>query len=109
MVDRIEKLEKQRDEVSQKLQAALQVEDTGDGGAQLFIDPEAIDEGMIENLRAEEYKASLAVRELRKELKRRKDSFVNLVKFLNIAVMPLVVIILGLMVYGKRQSRMAAR
>lgn len=109
MVDRIEKLEKQRDEVSRKLQDALQVQDTGDGGTQLFIDPAAIDQGMIEQMREEEYQASLAVRELRKQLKRRKDSFVNLVKFVNIAVMPLVVIILGLVVYGKRQSRMAAR
>tara|TARA_R110002096_G_scaffold122929_8_gene266147 strand:- start:13090 stop:15072 length:1983 start_codon:yes stop_codon:yes gene_type:complete len=109
MVDRIEKLEKQRDEVSRKLQEALQIEETGDGGTQLFIDPAAIDQGMIERMREEEYQASLAVRELRKQLKRRKDSFVNLVKFVNIAVMPLVVIVLGLIVYGKRQTRMAAR
>jgi hypothetical protein len=32
-----------------------------------------------------------------------------MIKFLNIAVMPLLVIIAGLMLYGKRQNRMAAR
>ncbi len=109
MIDRIQELEKQRDEVSKKLQEAMKFVDAGDGSAQIVIDQSNIDEGMIEKLRAEEYKASVEVRELRKQLKRRKDSFVNVVKLLNIAVMPLVVILLGLIVYGKRQSRMAAR
>ncbi len=109
MIERIEKLEKQRDEVSQKLQEALSIQDTGDGGGMIVIDQSAIDQDMIANLREEEYKSSLAVRELRKELKRRKESFVTVLKILNISLVPLAVVAVGLILYGKRLSRMAAK
>jgi len=105
MVERLKTLEEQEQEVGRKLQEALKVQDDG----AIVLDQAAIDQGSIEKLRQEQITARRDIRELRKELKREKDGVVNMIKFLNIALMPLVVIIVGLSLYGKRQNRMAAR
>ncbi len=105
MSDKIKELEAKEQEVGRKLQEALKVQENG----AIVLDQAAIDKGTIEELREAQVKTRKEIRELRKELKKEKDSVVNMIKFLNIAVMPLVVIIAGLMLYGKRQNRMAAR
>jgi len=105
MADKIKDLEAKEQEVGRKLQEALKVQDDG----AIVLDQAAVDKGTIDQLREAQVTARREIRELRKELKRDKDSVVNMIKFLNIAVMPLLVIIAGLMLYGKRQNRMAAR
>jgi ABC-type uncharacterized transport system involved in gliding motility auxiliary subunit len=105
MSDKIKDLEAKEQEVGRKLQEALKVQENG----AIVLDQAAIDKGTIDELREAQVTTRKEIRELRKELKREKDSVVNMIKFLNIAVMPLVVIIAGLMLYGKRQNRMAAR
>jgi len=105
MADRIKELEAKEQEVGRKLQEALKVQEDG----AIVLDQAAIDKGSIDTLRRDQVQAREDIRELRKDLKREKDSVVNMIKFLNIAVMPLVVIIAGLLLYGKRQNRMAAR
>jgi ABC-type uncharacterized transport system involved in gliding motility auxiliary subunit len=105
MADKIKDLEAKEQEVGRKLQEALKVQEDG----AIVLDQAAVDKGTIDQLREAQVTARREIRELRKELKRDKDSVVNMIKFLNIAVMPLVVIIAGLMLYGKRQNRMAAR
>lgn len=105
MADKIKELEEKEQEVGRKLQEALKVQEDG----AIILDQAAIDQGTIESLRKAQVEARKEIRELRKDLKREKDSLVNMIKFLNIAVMPLIVIIAGLMLYGKRQNRLAAR
>ncbi len=105
MMDRFKELEAKEQEVGRKLQEALKIQEDG----AIVLDQSAIDQGTIEALRQEQISARRDIRELRKELRREKEGVVNMIKFLNIALMPLLVIIVGLTLYGKRQNRMAAR
>jgi ABC-type uncharacterized transport system involved in gliding motility auxiliary subunit len=105
MADRIKELEEKEQEVGKKLQEALKVQEDG----AIVLDQAAIDKGTIDKLRHAQVDARKDIRTLQKNLKAEKDSVVNIIKLLNIAVMPLLVIIVGLALYGKRQNRMAAR
>ncbi len=107
MMDTIENLEQKEREVQEQLNNALRIQESEDG-SQLILDQSAIDQNSIEELRRQRVEATRDLRDARKELRRRQEGFINLIKFLNITIMPLVVIVVGLILYLKRQRRVAA-
>jgi ABC-type uncharacterized transport system involved in gliding motility auxiliary subunit len=105
MTVRIKELEAQEQEVSKKLQEALKIQEDG----AIVLDQASIDQGSIEKLRKQQIDAKKDIRTLQKDLRKEKEFIVGMIKLVNIVLMPLVVLIAGLMLYGKRQNRMAAR
>jgi ABC-type uncharacterized transport system involved in gliding motility auxiliary subunit len=105
MTVRIKELEAQEQEVSKKLQEALKIQEDG----AIVLDQASIDQGSIEKLRKQQIDAKKDIRTLQKDLRKEKEFIVGMIKLVNIVLMPLVVLIVGLMLYGKRQNRMAAR
>jgi ABC-type uncharacterized transport system involved in gliding motility auxiliary subunit len=105
MTVRIKELEAQEQEVSKQLQEALKIQEDG----AIVLDQAAIDQGSIEKLRKQQKDTNAEVRKLQKDLRKEKEFIVGMIKLVNIVLMPLVVLIVGLVLYGKRQNRMAAR
>jgi ABC-type uncharacterized transport system involved in gliding motility auxiliary subunit len=76
-------------------------------GSELHLSP--AQEAEIRNLRAERVKYAREIREKEKELRRQKDKLAGNITLLNVAVMPLVVILFGLGLFLKRRSATRAR
>ena len=106
---RIEALESKEKEIGQKLQAALKVEETEGGHQQIIIDQSKIDKGAIEAMRKEQVDARKDLRDARKELKRKQDFFINVLKVVNIGLMPVLIIALGIFLFQRRQKGLEAR
>jgi len=76
-------------------------------GTELFLSPEQ--EAEIQKLREEQVKYSRLIREQEIDLRRQKDRLAGRVTKLNVAVMPSIVILVGLGLYFKRRSATRAR
>lgn len=76
-------------------------------GTELFLSPEQEEE--IRKLREEQVKYSRLIREQEIDLRRQKDRLAGRVTSLNVAVMPLIVILFGVGLYIKRRSSTRAR
>jgi ABC-type uncharacterized transport system involved in gliding motility auxiliary subunit len=63
----------------------------------------------IQNLRKEQVKYSREIREKQKDLRRQKDKLAGKITLLNVAAMPLVVILFGLGLFLKRRTATRAR
>lgn len=76
-------------------------------GTELFLSPEQ--EAEIEKLNEEQVKYRRLIREQEIDLQRQKDRLAGNVTKLNVAVMPTLVILIGLGLYLKRRSVTRAR
>ena len=76
-------------------------------GNELFLSPEQ--EAEIQKLREEQVKYSRLIREQEIDLRRQKDHLAGNITKLNVAVMPSIVILIGLGLYLKRRSATRAR
>ncbi len=74
---------------------------------QLFLSPEQ--EAQIKKLREEQVAYSRQIRDEQKKLKQQKDALAAKVTFLNVAAVPLLVVISGLAVWFSRRSSTRAR
>ena len=76
-------------------------------GSELYLSPEQ--EAEIKKLREEQVEYSKKIREQEKELRRQKDQLAGKITLLNVAAMPLLVVIFGLALFFKRRSSTRAR
>jgi ABC-type uncharacterized transport system involved in gliding motility auxiliary subunit len=76
-------------------------------GSELHLSPEQ--EAEIRKLREERVKYAREIREKEKDLRRQKDKLGGKITLLNVAAMPLVVILFGLGLFLKRRSATRAR
>lgn len=102
--DKISEFETKQEEAQQKLQE-LQAQKAQ--GTELFLSPEQ--EAEIRKLREQEVEYAKLIREQEKDLRRQKDKLAGKITLLNIAVMPTLVIVFGLMLFIKRRSSTRAR
>jgi len=103
---KIKDLEKGLAESQAKLNE-LQRAKAGEGGGQRFIlSPEQKAE--IDNFRKKEGEAKKELKQVRKNLRADIDSLENRTKWLNIAGMPFLVVVAGVLLAVKRRSRQAA-
>ncbi len=98
-------LQKKQQELQEEIEKALSAQ-AESGQQEIIIDTGAFD---IDALRRQEVETSREIRELQKQLKARVDRYINGVKFWNIVPVPLIVIAVGLILYGYRQGRVAAK
>lgn len=105
MRERLLALQKQQQELQEEIEQALSAQ-AESGQQEIIIDTGAFD---IDALRRQEVETSREIRELQKQLKARVDRYINGVKFWNIVPVPLIVIAIGLILYGYRQGRVAAK
>lgn len=96
---------REKQEAAQERLNALQSEKTS--GNELFLSPEQ--EAEIAKLRKEQVKYAKAVREQEKDLRRRKDKLAGKITLLNVAVMPAIVILIGLFLFVARRAATRAR
>ncbi|MFK7852386.1 MAG: Gldg family protein [Akkermansiaceae bacterium] len=102
--DKIEEFEAKQQEAQQKLQE-LQAQKAQ--GTELFLSPEQ--EAEIAKLREQQVEYAKLIREQEKDLRRQKDKLAGKITMLNVAGIPAVVIIFGLLLYVKRRSSTRAR
>jgi ABC-type uncharacterized transport system involved in gliding motility auxiliary subunit len=102
--EKIADFEKQAQEAQQKL-GELQSQKTR--GNDLYLSPEQ--EAEIHKLKDQEIQARKQVRELQKDLQKEKDKLTSRATVMNVAVMPLIVVITGFGVFLKRRSATRAR
>lgn len=76
-------------------------------GSELFLSPEQ--EAEIEKLRQQQVEYARMTREQQKDLRRQKDRLAGKITLLNVAAMPLLVIVFGLALFLKRRSSTRAR
>jgi ABC-type uncharacterized transport system involved in gliding motility auxiliary subunit len=76
-------------------------------GSELYLSPEQ--EAEIRQLRKEQVEYSKLIREQEKELRRQKDKLAGKITLLNVAAMPLVVIIVGFVLFFQRRRATRAR
>ncbi len=76
-------------------------------GSELYLSPEQ--EAEIRKLREQQVEYSRMIRELEKDLRRQKDELAGRVTLLNVAVMPAIVILVGLGFFFKRRAATRAR
>jgi ABC-type uncharacterized transport system involved in gliding motility auxiliary subunit len=76
-------------------------------GTELYLSPEQ--EAEIRKLREERVEAARLIREAQKDLRRQKDQLAGNITLLNVAVMPSLVVLLGLGLFVKRRSATRAR
>ncbi len=101
---KIEEFEEQAQEAQRKLNE-LQSQKTA--GTELYLSPEQ--ETEIRKLRQQEVEARKQVRELQKDLRRDKDRLAGRATLLNVAVMPLIVVLAGFGLFLKRRAATRAR
>ena len=104
MGDKIKEFQAKQQEAQQKLQE-LQAQKAQ--GSELYLSPEQ--EAEIKNLREQEVEYSKLIREQEKDLRRQKDQLAGKITLLNVAAMPGIVVIFGLLLYAKRRSSTRAR
>ena len=98
-------------EFQQKQQAAQQklndLQTKKSRGSELYLSPEQ--EAEIRQLRKEQVEYSKLIRDQEKELRRQKDQLAGKITLLNVAAMPLIVIVVGLMLFIQRRRATRAR
>ena len=99
--DEYEAKEKETQEKLSELQAQRS------RGSGPYLSPAQEEE--IKNLRKEGVKYSKLIREQQKELRRKKDKLAGKITLLNVAAMPILVILVGLGLFLKRRSSTRAR
>ncbi|MEO0445623.1 MAG: GldG family protein [Verrucomicrobiota bacterium] len=109
MRGRIQQLEQQEQELMDKLQAAMKIQENESGGQEIIIDQSTLDSGEIKALEDERKAVSDDLRKARKDLKREKESFIFQLKVWNILFMPIVVLAIGIVVAVRRREALAAR
>ncbi|WP_411827398.1 Gldg family protein [Luteolibacter sp. AS25] len=102
--DRILELQGKQEEAEKKLRElqAQKVE-----GSELYLSPEQ--EAEIVKFRQQQVEYSRLIREQQKDLRRQKDSLAGDITLLNVAFMPVFVVLIGLGVFLKRRSSTRAR
>jgi ABC-type uncharacterized transport system involved in gliding motility auxiliary subunit len=101
---KIEEFEKKQSETIQKL-SELQAARSSSSGP--FASPEQ--EAEIRKLRKEQVEYSKLIREQQKDLRRQKDKLAGKITLLNVAAMPLIVIVVGLALFIQRRRSTRAR
>jgi hypothetical protein len=76
-------------------------------GSDLTLSP--AQEAEIKKLRQEQVEYSKLIREQEKDLRRQKDKLGGKITLLNVAAMPVLVVLLGLALFLKRRSNTRAR
>jgi DNA repair exonuclease SbcCD ATPase subunit len=76
-------------------------------GSELYLSPAQEEE--IKKLRAEQVEYSKLIREQEKELRRQKDKLSAKITLLNVAAMPVLVILIGLILFINRRRATRAR
>jgi len=101
---KITEFEAKQQEAQLKLQE-LQAQKAG--GSELYLSPEQ--EAEINKLREQQVEYARLIREQEKDLRRQKDKLAGNVTLLNVAAMPVLVILFGLALYIKRRFSTRAR
>lgn len=101
---KVEDFEKKREETQAKLQE-LQAQKAR--GKELYLSPEQ--EAEIDKLTKQQVEYSRMIREQQKELRRKKDRLAGNITLLNVAVMPGLVILFGLLLHFIRSATTRAR
>ncbi|MEO5913672.1 MAG: Gldg family protein [Luteolibacter sp.] len=101
---KIEEFQTKQKDAQQKL-SALQSQKSN--SSDLYLSPAQEDE--IKKLRQEQVDYSKKIREEEKELRRQKDKLAGKITLLNVAAMPVLVILIGLALFFKRRSATRAR
>jgi ABC-type uncharacterized transport system involved in gliding motility auxiliary subunit len=101
---KIEEFQAKQKEAQQKL-STLQAQKSN--SSDLYLSPAQEEE--IKKLRKEQVDYSKKIREEEKELRRQKDKLAGKITLLNVAAMPILVILLGLGLFFKRRSSTRAR
>jgi ABC-type uncharacterized transport system involved in gliding motility auxiliary subunit len=102
---KIKEYEANAADVDRKLMELLRTK-SGGPGQTLILPPEQAQE--IKNLRAKQAETRKALKEEKKTLRSEVDSLENRVKWYNIAVMPCVVIVVGIILAIQRRRKQAA-
>lgn len=84
-----------------------ELQSTKTSGNELFLSPEQ--EAEIRKLRKEQVEYARMIREQEKDLRRQKDKLAGKITVLNVAVMPLIVILAGLGLFFQRRRATRAR
>ncbi len=101
---KIEEFQAKQKAAQQKL-GELQAKKSG--GADLYLSPEQ--EAEIRTLRKQQVEYAKLIREQQKELRRQKDKLAGKITLLNVAAMPLIVILVGSGLYLQRRRATRAR
>jgi len=101
---KIEEFEEKQREAQQKL-SDLQAQKSK--GSELYLSPEQ--EAEIRKLREQQVEYSRMIREQQKELRRQKDELAGRITLLNVAAMPLLVVLTGLGLFFQRRRSTRAR
>ena len=101
---KIEEIQNKQKEAREKLSSLQALKSNS---SDLNLSPAQEEE--IKNLRKEEVNYSKKIREEEKELRRQKDKLAGKVTLLNVAAMPVLVILIGLGLFFKRRSSTRAR
>jgi ABC-type uncharacterized transport system involved in gliding motility auxiliary subunit len=101
---KVEEFEKKREEAQAKLQE-LQAQKAR--GKELYLSPEQ--EAEIAKLTQQQVEYSRLIREQEKDLRRKKDRLAGNITLLNVAVVPLLVILFGLSLHFIRRASTRAR
>jgi ABC-type uncharacterized transport system involved in gliding motility auxiliary subunit len=101
---KIEEFQEKQRAAQQKLND-LQAQKSG--GNELYLSPEQ--EAEIQKLRVEQVEYSKLIREQQKDLRRQKDKLAGKITLLNVAAMPAVVILFGLLLFLNRRRSTRAR
>jgi ABC-type uncharacterized transport system involved in gliding motility auxiliary subunit len=101
---KIEEFQEKQKAAQQKL-GELQAQKSR--GSELYLSPEQ--EAEIRKLRKEQVEYAKLIREQQKDLRRQKDKLAGKITLLNVAVMPLLVILVGLGLFFQRRRSTRAR
>jgi len=102
-----EKMAQLQDEEQAIIEKITSLQSTQQEGNRLLLNPEQ--QGEIANLRAQQVDFRRQLRDLQKDLQSEKDALSNKITLVNVAIMPLLVLIFGLVVYLRRQSLTRAK
>lgn len=101
---KIEEFQTKQKAAQQKL---TQLQSQKSGGSELYLSPAQEEE--IKKLRAEQVEYAKLIREQEKDLRRQKDKLAARITLLNVAAMPALVVIIGLVLFIKRRRSTQAR
>jgi uncharacterized protein related to proFAR isomerase len=104
---RISALEDKTREAEQKINEIQRTRQDGGQGQRFVMTPEQQNE--LENLRETNKKVSLDLKEMRRNLRKDIDSLQNKLKWVNIAGMPFLVTLGGIIIALVKRKRTAAR
>lgn len=102
-----EKMAKLKAEEEKLISRIQELQSTQQTGNKLLLTKE--NQAEIQGLRAQQVEFSRQIRDLRKDLKRQKDALASKVTLANVGIIPLIVLLIGLVVYARRRSATRAR